>query len=329
MNRNRSPSDPFADTHGHLNYGYGNRRSRTQGSLGTLPGPGPSPSMVPLLVNGDGGSSFGTPSYSILAGKGSVSTSSELKKTVPLPSEDFELDLAGPSRVNGGRASENVMTLPPDSDEEEAAELFSEQEPPLKRSSGFSFGMMGKSRQGSETTGLGLVGPGLDPPPSKASLSTRGRMEPPETPRQSNGVISLATPPRPETNALYSANLSNTIVDDEPHLRTWTVPASLCNPEIAQLLSAFPTTISGGSVPRFKGITGNKSKARQNAGIRSRRTPEELDLEAQEDEEQPADDKEWLQHGTGRMCLTALERDEGWRGSMWERLRSWWRRVFC
>ena len=59
LNRNRSPSDPFADTHGHLNFGHGHRNSRTRGSVGGLPGPGPSPSLAPLLGNGDGGGGGG------------------------------------------------------------------------------------------------------------------------------------------------------------------------------------------------------------------------------------------------------------------------------
>lgn len=326
QNRNRSASDPFADTNGHLNFGYGNRRSRTQGSLGTLAEPGPSPSMMPLLANE--GSSVGTTSYSIL-GKASLGTGGELKKTVPLPqSEDFELDLAGPSRGMGTQGS-TIAAVAPESDEDEGTELFHEPERSSNRASGFSFGMIGRGRRGSETTGLGLVGPGLDPPPSKASLLTRSPMSPPETPRPlKNGVFSLATPPRPDPNTLHATD-SYASVDDEPHLRTWTVPAYLGNPEIAQLLAAFPTTISGGSVPRFKGSVNNKSKERQSASVRSRRAPEELDLEAQEYEEQPADDKEWLRYGTGRMCLTESERDDGWMGSMWERLKNWWRRVFC
>lgn len=332
FNRNRSPSDPFADTHGHLNYGYANRRSRTQASLGTLPEPGPSPSLVPLLVNGEG-SSAGTAANSILAGKASLSTNSELKKTVPLPPpEDFELDLAGPSRNHINGTSRRAPALAPDSDEEDGVEPFSDQDPPSRRASGFSFGMMGRNRQGSETTGLGLMGPGLDPPPSKSTLSfitTRSQTAPPETPRPHNtNVVSLATPPRRGSNAFQTAP-AYVLEDDGPHLRTWTVPAYLSNPEIAQLLGAFPTTISGGSVPRFKNALVSKSKAQEAGSVRSRRAPEDIDLEAQDDEEQPADDKEWLRHGTGRVCLTNLERDEGWRGSMWERLRSWWRRVFC
>jgi hypothetical protein len=321
LNRNRSPSDPFADTHGHLNYGHG--RSRAHGSLGGPPAADPSPSLVPLLVNGGaggGGSSFGTTTTAL-------DTGSQLQKTVPLPSDDFELDVAGPLRPARGLSANPPLAVGnPDSDEEEGVELLSEPEPPSKRSTSFGLGQVGKNRRGSETTGLGLVVPGMDPPSKTPFSASTPQLK---TQTSNTNAASLSKLAQLEQFAPNNMFNSFTSPDGEPQLRIWTVPSYLGNPEIAQILSVFPTNITSGSVPRFRGSSGAKnSKTRQSGSIRSRRGQVDLDLEAQ-DEEEPVDEREYLRHGTGRLFISHLERDEGWRGSMWERLRSWWRRVFC
>jgi len=41
------------------------------------------------------------------------------------------------------------------------------------------------------------------------------------------------------------------------------------------------------------------------------------------------DDREYVRFGTGRMCVSGMERGGGWQGSAWDRFVEWWRKVFC
>jgi len=171
------------------------------------------------------------------------------------------------------------------------------------------------------------VVPGMEPP-SKSPFSASTPQLKTQTPN--SNAASLSKLAQLEQFAPNFAGNPFPSPDGEPHMRIWTIPSYLSNPEIAQILSVFPTNITSGSVPRFRGSSGaNNSKTRRSGSIRSRRGQVDLDLEAQDDEEEPVDEREYLRHGTGRLFISHLERDEGWRGSMWERLRSWWRRVFC
>jgi len=237
------------------------------------------------------------------------------------------LDVAGPLKPAGGLSVNPPLVGSSGSDEEEDVELLSEPEPPSKRSSSFGLGQVGKNRRGSETTGLGLVVPGMDPPSKSPFSASTPQLK---TQTSNSNAVSLSKLAQLEQ---FTPNFTGNPFpspDGEPHMRIWTVPSYLGNPEIAQILSVFPTNITSGSVPRFRGSSSAKSsKTRQSGSIRSRRGQADLDLEAQGDEEEPLDEREYLRHGTGRLFISHLERDEGWRGSMWERLRSWWRRVFC
>jgi hypothetical protein len=259
-----------------------------------------------------------------------LNTGSQLQKTVPLPSDDFELDVTGPLRTGGIAANPPLVVGTPDSDEEEGAELLSEPELPSKRSSSYGLEFVRKNRRGSETTALGLVVQGMDPPLKSSFSASTPQLK---TQAPNSDAVSLSKLAQLEQfipNGIFTGK-SFPSPDDEPHMRIWTVPSYLGNPEIAQLLSAFPTNITSGSVPRFRGSAGAISaKSQQSGGIRSRRGRVDLDLEARDtEEEEPVDEREYLLHGTGKLFISRLERDEGWRGSMWERLRSWWRRVFC
>lgn len=99
----------------------------------------------------------------------------------------------------------------------------------------------------------------------------------------------------------------------EPEPRTWVAP-DLSNPEIMALLRLFPPNITRGAVPRFM-----RKKIEPPDG--------EADLEASIGVE--GDEREYVRFGTGRMCVSGMERVDGWRGSAWDRFVDWWRRVFC
>lgn len=346
MNRNRSHSDPFDDTHGHLTYGHG--RTRTQGSIGTLSGlnPGPSPLLAPLLASGGavgGGSSVGTTttdsSLSKVDGKivDGIGGGSNPKQSVPLPLEDSELDVARPMALNPPTPGE-----PGDSDDE-YADNYMDQEVDSKRGGAFGLSFVGKGRRSSETTSLGLLG-STNGTTQKALTFDKQKPKPPPVPTHrvmrtgSEGGANRATGPkspqlpprssisRPGTPdaglALTSSNFVNTagIIGAEQHMRTWVVPPYLTNPEIMKLLDLFPTTISRGSVPRFKSAAAMGKKERRAA---------DPDLEAGENEPGMADQKEYVRHGTGRMWIGDKERNEGWKGGLWDRFIGWWRRVFC
>lgn len=99
----------------------------------------------------------------------------------------------------------------------------------------------------------------------------------------------------------------------EPEPRIWMAP-DLSNTEIMALLRLFPPTITRGAVPRF-----TRKKTEPPDG--------EADLEAGIGME--GDEKEYVRFGTGRMCVSGMERRGGWQGSAWDRFVEWWRRVFC
>jgi hypothetical protein len=323
LNRDRSPSDPFDDTHGQLMFGHGRRN--TQGSLGSLLVPGPSPSMAPLM-EGTGSSAGTGTSDSHLANDSTLTTSGRLKKNVPLPPEGFELS----SSIGQGPLSMNTPVGGPESDEEE--DLLKQSESNAKKSLGLGF--MGKGRRGSETTGLGLLASdNTEQSSNKTSDSSnrhsilagpRAIRSPPTKPAS----ITMSPPPRLDQLSDSVVNNAAFAFDEpEPYLRIWLVPSYVGNPEIGHLLNLFPTSVSRGSIPRFKGATASRASE----SVR-RRNIVDLDLEAQADRDdglQPEDDKEYLRHGTGRIWISDEERDPDWKGSMWERFLGWWRRIFC
>ena len=99
----------------------------------------------------------------------------------------------------------------------------------------------------------------------------------------------------------------------EPEPRAWMAP-DLSNPEITALLRLFPPNVTRGAMPRF-----TRKKMEPPNG--------EADLEAGIGME--GDEKEYVRFGTGRMCVSGMERSDGWRGTAWDRFVDWWRRVFC
>lgn len=354
VNRTRSHSDPFDDTHGHLVYGHGHSRKATQGSIGAAPGV--SPSLRPLLVPGnpnEGGSSIstGTTGESVLStvgktGVGITSSGSALKKTVPLPPEDFELDETRPRHAGTDppNPAENL-----ESDEEEGP-FGEDQEFDGKKNAGFGMHFGGGKRRGSESTGLGLLGTGhgighhavkgysVDNSSTKLhstsrSQSERGmsRISKPvhatslSNPTTLSNPVTLSRPTTPDASLMLTSSVFATggMIGAEQHLRTWVVPVYLSNPEIAKLLDVFPSSITRGSIPRFRsavqGDKGKKKKKTKGTGT------VDVDLEAGP----TTQEREYVRHGTGRMWIGDVVREEGWRGSMWDRFVGWWRRVFC
>jgi len=99
--------------------------------------------------------------------------------------------------------------------------------------------------------------------------------------------------------------------DDSEQLRTWLSP-DLSNPELTSLLASFPSFLTQRTLPRFP--------------INSNAKP--LDLE-EGDYDDSDETRNEIRVGTGVMWLSTEVRGERWRGSLWERLRSWWRRLFC
>ncbi|KAG8835010.1 hypothetical protein FRC17_005858 [Serendipita sp. 399] len=245
QSRNRSHSDPFADTHGHLPYGHGHRGSRTQGSLGLFPGTAPSPSLSPLLV---GGSSVGTMTTgdSVLAESGK-NTSTQPKRSVPLPLEDFELDMTQP-QPNPFPSERDA----PDSEEEDGIDPTADQGRP--RSGAFGLGFISKTRRGSETTGLGLLGTGRAGTVAEATPITVTPSIPAFSRPKSHIMDDQATITAEQVAQLPKLVPSSVLgLNEAQYMRTWLVPAYLENPEISKLLALFPNTISRGSIPRFRG----------------------------------------------------------------------------
>ncbi|KAG8785455.1 hypothetical protein FRC15_001316 [Serendipita sp. 397] len=317
--RNRSHSDPFADTHGHLPYGHGHRGSRTQASLGPIP-TAPSPSLTPLLVGGGSSVGTGTTGESILAegGKGIVGTSSQPKRNVPLPPEDFELDVT--------HTQSNVLSAERDALDSEDDDTHDPTDQDRPRSGAFGLGFIGKSRRGSESTGLGLLGA------SKGSASASGEATPINATAsfsrpKSHIMDDQATITGEQTSQLQKVVPSTLLGLNEgmQYMRTWLVPAYLGNAEINKLLGLFPPSISRGSIPRFRGGQ-NKSRLAKRSGEDS---GGDIDLEAQVTGMVGEEGTEYVRCGTGRMFVSGFERGPGWRGSMWERFVGWWRRVFC
>jgi hypothetical protein len=354
VNRTRSQSDPFADTHGHLSYGHG--RKGTQGSLGGgAPGTS-SPSSRPLLApsnTADGGSSVstGTTGESVLyaAGDkgGTTGSGSGLKRPVPLPPEDFELD-----ETRHVQAGTDPPTLgeQPDTDEEDTG--YGEQDFDGRKVKPGAFGLtLVGARRGSETTGLGLLGAGsnintvkgysVDSMPRSYIPTSRSRSEG-ETGRSSkpthlsslsnptslSNLTTLSRPTTPDVTLMLTSSTftGGGIIGAEQHTRTWVVPSYLGNPEIAKLLTVFPISVTRGSVPRFKSAIKHKSKKKG----KGKHPDAEVDLEAQgADESGVPDELEYVRHGTGRMWIGDSERSEDWRGTIWDRFIGWWRKVFC
>jgi hypothetical protein len=123
-----------------------------------------------------------------------------------------------------------------------------------------------------------------------------------------------------------SAFAGSGTIGAEHHIRTWVIPSYLSNPEIAKLVTVFPSSVERASVPRFKSAIKQKSKKKR----KGQHPNAEVDLEAQDADESGApDEREYVRHGTGRMWIGDSERDEGWRGTMWDRFIGWWRKVFC
>lgn len=318
-NRTRSQSDPFDDTNGHLPYGYGHTRSRTQGSITAFSPTAPSPSMTPLLVPGGSSVGTGTTSESVLA-KATTETESQPKRPLSLPPEDFELEVTGP----GARLAAPTPGLQ-DSDDEESGEILGDSEASDRRSTAFGLGFMGKARRGSETTGLGLLGATkqADLTSSSAKASTI-ELDKSTAPSRSITPVPPLPPhdltPNAKVDGFVPAHATYGSIDGNPYMRTWFVPSYLTNPELSKLLAVFPPSIARGNVPRFRGAVQDKDD-------KKRRGAAANDLEAQT--ENLTEEREYLRYGTGRIYLSDAGRDEGWRGSMWERFVGWWRRLFC
>lgn len=99
--------------------------------------------------------------------------------------------------------------------------------------------------------------------------------------------------------------------DDSEQLRTWLSP-DLSNPELTSLLASFPSFLTQRTLPRFPIASNAKT----------------LDLE--EGEYDDSDEvRNEIRVGTGVMWLSTEVRGERWRGSLWERVRYWWRKLFC
>lgn len=94
---------------------------------------------------------------------------------------------------------------------------------------------------------------------------------------------------------------------DEEYMRIWTSP-DISNPELLELLKAFPAFVSRRPLPRFP-----VSAARQ------------LDIEEGED----GGEGKRIHFGTGSIWVSSKLRLNGWNGDWWTRFILWWRRLFC
>ncbi|KAI9442496.1 hypothetical protein H4582DRAFT_2110039 [Lactarius indigo] len=98
---------------------------------------------------------------------------------------------------------------------------------------------------------------------------------------------------------------------DEDLMRIWVFP-DLPNPEILQLLKAFPAFVTRRATPRFP------------SGSSHSHPPP--DLEAGQESSAGAGE---IEIGTGKMWISTRLRTEGWEGNWWTKFKNWWHRLFC
>lgn len=159
----------------------------------------------------------------------------------------------------------------------------------------------------SRSQGSTLVAMGSSPP-DHATLAESD--QPPWTPTRG----------RPRTRQ-HAIDLQNTF--SEPHFRVWSFPYFISNPELQQLSALFPSFITKRAIPRFLVGSSLSSSPRTNS------TPRELEegiigAATREASIGPSE----IRVGTGKMRLGEQRRQEGWRGSFWERMRQWFRNLF-
>lgn len=109
----------------------------------------------------------------------------------------------------------------------------------------------------------------------------------------------------------YAPSLTSENFDGGAFMRTWTAP-DLSNPEFMSLTSCFPTFLTRRSLPRFPAEKGKKHSAA------------EADLEAGDADVEVRCE---IRIGTGVIYLGTQRRTGAWRGSWWERFKSWWKRL--
>jgi hypothetical protein len=155
----------------------------------------------------------------------------------------------------------------------------------------------------------------------------------PSTPLDDRGP---EVPPRASLSDQYLSNTYSMDVEAflcEPQLRIWIFPPYITNPELHKLMAMLPSNITSQTVPRFKPLA--KSKQRK-----GRRKGADMDLEGEGNPMQigsGADiyvdpdfvkERGEIRKGTGRMWIGDLMRLPGWRGTFWDIVRDWFRRLF-
>lgn len=156
------------------------------------------------------------------------------------------------------------------------------------------------------------------PAPGSSYASTLSALSP-GTPENELDGDDVYIPPRPSELSLGLESPVYGVEDEEEDVRRVWVAPDLPNHEYAKLLEAFPSSVTGRQLPRFK----NRPKAPA-----KRKRGADIDLEAGVEELVGAE-RETLRHGTGMLWLGDRARSPGWRSSWWQRLLSWWHRVFC
>jgi hypothetical protein len=165
---------------------------------------------------------------------------------------------------------------------------------PLNRPRKFSDPFMDSSRSSPSTSALGTQ-------EDSATLTGASTpLEPSEAPTPDDDTLP------PAARSLLSDPDSS---DLNVPLRIWTVPASLLNPEYHLLLAVFPPFITSKQVPRFTAVQ------RPPGGAKAL-------------EEGEAAERGELRAGTGRIGISAQLRDHGWQGSLWYRMKEWFKNLF-
>lgn len=114
------------------------------------------------------------------------------------------------------------------------------------------------------------------------------------------------------SSRMYTPSLASEAFDGRSQLRIWSTPP-LSNPEFISLLSLYPSFLTRRALPRFPSI----SKAKSKHAI----------LDPEVSVSQNSELREEVRVGTGVLWVGTRERSGPWKGSWWERLKAWLRRL--